>query len=205
MSVQTEFTKTLLDCILAFDSFDFEVKGTRFTKGEYQRQTVICQVSVIELGTKLNMTLKVSRQDMIVTLIGPLKGIESSACHIPVFANPIGRGYINEAHNNFSERGANTLLRALKDITSIFKLATLSPNIILSFYTIAFEKAKIINQEAVFGKLCPQTPEGRVACNFLTEKISSLCGFSTFHEQDLLINFQNIINNNYEIFETALN
>ena len=120
MGVQTEFTKTLLDCILAFDSFDFEVKGVKFTKGKYQRRTVICQISVIELGTKLNMTLKVSRQDMTLTLISPLKGIESSACHIPVFANPIGRGYINEVHDNFSERGANMLLRALKDITSIF-------------------------------------------------------------------------------------
>ena len=140
-----------------------------------------------------------------MTLISPLKGIESSACHIPVFANPIGRGYINEAHDNFSERGANALLRALKDITSIFKLAALSPNIILTYYTIAFEKAKMINQEAAFGKLSPQTLEGRVACNFLTERISSLCGFSTFCEQDLLISFQNIINNNYEILETVLN
>ncbi len=205
MSVQTEFTKSLLDCILAFDSFDFEVKGVKFTKGKYQRRTVICQISVIELGTKLNMTLKVSRQDMTLTLISPLKGVESSACHIPVFANPIGRGYINEAHDNFSELGANALLRALKDITSIFKLATLSPNIILTYYTIAFEKAKMINQEAAFGKLSPQSLEGRVACNFLTERISNLCGFSTFCEQDLLISFQNIINNNYEIFETALN
>ena len=63
----------------------------------------------------------------------------------------------------------------------------------------------MINNEAAFRKLSPQTLEGSVACNFLTERISSLCGFSTFCEQDLLISFQNIINNNYEIFETALN
>lgn len=205
MGVQTEFTKTLLDCILTFDSFDFEVKGVKFTKGEFQRKSVICQISVIELRTKLKMTLKVSRQDMTLKLISPLKGIESSACHIPVFANPIGRGYINEEHDNFSERGANSLLSAMKDVTSIFKLTTLSPNVILTYYYIAFEKARMINQKAEFGKLCPQTPEGKVAYSFLTKNISSLFGFNTFCEQDLLISLQNIINNNYEIFETELN
>ena len=205
MSVQSEFLPTLLNCIASFKSFQFEANqvGSRTTK--YNTQAMICQISVIELGTKLEMELKVSRQNLDLKLLSPLKGIESCASHIPVFANFMTNGYLNKNHDNFSERGANSLLSALEDVVNVFKLATLFPNTILAYYSFAFEKAKQLNLEAKFAQLSPQSEDGRAAYLFIEHAVKKNYGFTTYYPQNILVCFQNIITNHSNIFKPELN
>lgn len=205
MSVQTEFIPLLRDCINTFNSFEFEAKQVEFHTTESHWRAMICQISLIELGTKLEMELTVSRQDLYLELLSPFKGIESSASHVPVFANPIGRGYLNKDHDNFSERGANSLLRAIMDVANIFKLASLCPNSILTYYSIAFEKAKKVNHAAEFAQLSPVSKDGYEASNFLSEIIKGNYGFSTYYPQNMLVSFQNIITHHSNIFKPELN
>lgn len=205
MSVQTEFIPLLRDCINTFDSFEFEAKQVEFHTTESHWRAMICQISLIEIGTKLEMELTVSRQDLYLELLSPFKGIESSASHVPVFANPIGRGYLNNKHDNFSQRGANSLLRAIMDVVNVFKLASLYPNSILTYYSIAFEKAKIVNQTAEFSQLSPESKDGYKASNFLSDIIKGNYGFTTYYPQNMLVSFQNIITNHSNIFKPELN
>ena len=205
MSVQTEFIPLLRDCINTFDSFEFEAKQVEFHTTESHWRAMICQISLIELGTKLEMELIVSRQDLYLELLSPFKGIESSASHVPVFANPIGRGYLNNKHDNFSQRGANSLLRAIMDVVNVFKLASLYPNSILTYYSIAFEKAIIVNQTAEFAQLSPESKDGYKASNFLSDIIKGNYGFTTYYPQNMLVSFQNIITNHSNIFKPELN
>lgn len=205
MSVQTEFIPLLRDCINTFDSFEFEAKQVEFHTTESHWRAMICQISVIVLGTTVEMELTVSRQNLDLMLLSPIKGIVSSASHIPVFANPIGRGYLNRDHDNFSVRGAKALLISLIEVVNIYKLASLFPNAILTYYSIAFEKAKRINHEIVFAQLSPLSTEGHMSSQFLTEIIMDKYGFCTNYPQNILISFQNIIINHRNIFKPELN
>ena len=205
MSVQTEFIPLLRDCINTFDSFEFEAKQVEFHTTESHWRAMICQISVIVLGTTVEMELTVSRQNLDLMLLSPIKGIVSSASHIPVFANPIGRGYLNRDHDNFSVRGTHALLISLIEVVNIYKLASLSPNAILTYYSIAFEKAKRINHEIVFAQLSPLSTEGHMSSQFLTEIIMDKYGFCTNYPQNILISFQNIIINHSNIFKPELN
>lgn len=205
MIVQTEFIPLLMDCINTFDSFEFEAKQVEFHTTESHWRAMICQISLIELGTKLEMELTVSRQDLYLELLSPFKGIESSASHVPLFANSIERGYLNKDHDNFSERGANSLLRAIMDVANIFKLASICPNSILTYYSIAFEKAKKVNQAAEFAQLSPVSDDGLEASKFLADKIKGIYGFTTYYPQNMLVSFQNIITNHSNIFKPELN
>ena len=205
MSVQTEFIPLLRDCINTFDSFEFEAKQVEFHTTESHWRAMICQISVIVLGTTVKMELTVSRQNLDLMLLSPIKGIVSSASHIPVFANPIGRGYLNRDHDNFSVRGAKALLISLIEVVNIYKLASLFPNAILTYYSIAFEKAKRINHEIVFAQLSPLSTEGHMSSQFLTEIIMDKYGFCTNYPQNILISFQNIIINHRNIFKPELN
>jgi hypothetical protein len=205
MSVQTEFIPLLRDCINTFNSFEFEAKQVEFHTIESHWRAMICQISVIELGTKLQMELTVSRQDLYLELLNPFQGIESSASHIPVFVNPIESGYLNNDHDNFSEKGANSLLRAIMDVVNVFKLTSLFPNTILAYYSIAFEKAKKVNQAVEFAQLSPVSDEGLEASKFLSDKIKGNYGFTTYYPQNMLVSFQNIITNHSNIFKPELN
>jgi len=205
MSVQTEFIPSLRECINTFNSFEFVAKQVEFHTIESHWRAMICQISVIELGTKLEMELTVSRQDLYLELLNPFQGIESSASHIPVFANPIERGYLNNDHDNFSEKGANSLLRALMDVINVFKLTSLFPNTILTYYSIAFEKAKKVNPTAEFAQLSPVSEEGLEASKFLSDKIKGNYGFTTYYPQNMLVSFQNVITNHSNIFKPELN
>ncbi len=205
MSVQTEFIPLLRECIKTFDSFEFEANQVAFHDTESHWMAIICQISVIVLGTKVEMELTVSRQNLDLMLLSPIMGIVSSATHIPVFANPVGRGYLNRDHDNFSVRGAQALLISLIEVVNIYKLASLSPNAILTYYSIAFEKAKRINNEIVFAQLSPLSTEGHKSSQFLTEIIMDKYGFCTNYPQNILISFQNIIINHSNIFKPELN
>ena len=205
MSVLPEFITILRDCIKTFDSFEFEAKQVEFHTTKSNWRAILCQISVVELGTKLEMQLTVSRQDLYLELLSPLTGIESFASHVPVFANHIGRGYLNKGHDNFSDRGVKSLLRALMDVINLFKLATLYPNTILAYYSIAFEKAKVLNQKAKFAKLSPHSEDGREAYLLLEDTIKKNYGFTTYYPQHMLVCFQNIITNHSNIFKPELN
>ena len=126
MRVQPKFIPLLKDCINTFNAFEFEAKLVELHTTSSHYWAMNCQISLIELGTKLQMELTVSRQDLHLKLLSPIKGIESYALHVPVFANPLGRGYLNKERDNFSERGANSLLMAIMDVVNAFKLASLS-------------------------------------------------------------------------------
>ena len=51
MSVQAEFIPLLRDCIKTFDSFEFEAKQVEFHTTESHWRAMICQISLIELGS----------------------------------------------------------------------------------------------------------------------------------------------------------
>jgi len=91
------------------------------------------------------------------------------------------------------------------DVVNLFKLTSLFPNTMLTYYSIAFGKAKKVNPTAEFARLSPVSDEWLEASKFLSDKIKDNYGFTTSYPQNILVSFQNIITKNSNIFKPELN